>query len=529
VLPQSRLGRDSQAHRYVVAGAGAKRNSVLMNRVPLLSLILLVAFVHFSFAATPPARPNILFIMSDDHAAHAVSAYGSKINQTPHIDRLAQEGMRFKNCFAVNAICTPSRASILTGKYSHINGVTAFNRFDGGQWTVAKALQAAGYHTGMIGKWHLQNDPTGFDYWNILPGQGLYHDPVFLDMGTRKKLSGYATDLITDFTIEFLKNRPQDKPFFLLSHHKAPHREWSPDAKHAALFANQTIPEPATFHDDYATRSDAARTAVMRIDRDLTRHDLKLTPPPNLRGDALAVWKRGTDSELEVVENGRTNRLTGAALKKWKYQRYMKDYLACVASVDTNVGRLLDYLDETGLATNTIVIYTSDQGFFLGEHGWFDKRFMYEESIRMPFLVRYPPAIKPGSVSEAMVLNVDFAPTFLEFAGLNIPAEIQGRSLKPLLTGQTPSDWRTSWYYRYYHFPNEHGTEPHYGVRTDRHKLIYFHRINQWELFDLQTDPQEVNNLANDPKHANRVTELKTELARLRKELDDRDQFAGAN
>jgi arylsulfatase A-like enzyme len=520
----------ARAHRYVIASTNLKRNSGRMIQ-PFLSAFLFgalsVALPHFSSAQA--SRPNILFIMSDDHAAHAVSAYGSKINQTPNIDRLAQEGLRFKNCFAVNSICTPSRASILTGKYSHINGVTAFNRFDGSQWTVAKTLQAAGYHTGMIGKWHLQSDPTGFDYWNILPGQGLYHDPVFLDMGTRKKLSGYATDLITDFTIEFLKNRPRDKPFFLMSHHKAPHREWSPDAKHAALFADRTIPEPATFNDDYATRSDAAHTAIMRIDRDLTRNDLKLTPPPGLRGDALAAWKRGTDAQLEVVENGQTNRLTGAALKKWKYQRYMKDYLACVASVDSNVGRLLDYLDGTGLATNTIVIYTSDQGFFLGEHGWFDKRFMYEESIRMPFLVRYPPAIKPGSVNGAMVLNVDFAPTFLEFAGLNIPAEIQGRSLKPLLTGQTPSDWRKSWYYRYYHFPNEHGTEPHYGVRTDRHKLIYFHRINQWELFDLQTDPQEVNNLANDPKHANRVTELKSELARLRKELDDRDQFAGAN
>jgi arylsulfatase A-like enzyme len=492
----------------------------------LLGLGVLAATSVLAASDSSPARPNILFIMSDDHAAHAVSAYGSRINQTPHIDRLAKEGLRFNNCFAVNSICTPSRASILTGKYSHINGVPAFNRFDGNQWTVAKALQTAGYHTGMIGKWHLQSDPTGFDHWNILVGQGLYHDPVFIEMGERKKISGYATDLITDMSIEFLKHRPKDKPFFLMTHHKAPHREWSPDAKHAALFADQTIPEPETFNDDYATRSDATRSAVMRVDRDLTRGDLKLSPPPGLRGTNLTEWKRGTDAELEVVADGRTNKLSGEALKKWKYQRYMKDYLACVAAVDYNVGRLLDYLDQTGLATNTIVIYTSDQGFFLGDHGWFDKRFMYEESIRMPFLVRYPPAIKPGSVSDAMILNVDFAPTFLAFAGLPTPAEVQGHSLKSLFAGKTPNNWRTSWYYRYYHYPNEHGTEPHYGVRTERYKLIHFQRINQWELFDLKNDPRELKNIVTAPENAKLAAELKTELTRLRRELDDRDQFA---
>jgi arylsulfatase A-like enzyme len=492
----------------------------------LLGLGVLASPPIFAATNASPARPNILFIMSDDHAAHAVSAYGSRINQTPHIDRLAKEGLRFNNCFAVNSICTPSRASILTGKYSHINGVTVFNRFNGSQWTVAKALQAAGYHTGMIGKWHLQSDPTGFDYWNILVGQGFYQNPVFIEMGQRKKLNGYATDLITDLSLEFLKNRPKDQPFFLMTHHKAPHREWTPDAKHAALFAGKTIPEPETLNDDYATRSDAARTAIMRVDRDLNRNDLKIAPPPGLRGTNLTAWKQGTDSELEVVENGQTNKLSGSALKQWKYQRYMKDYLACVASVDDNVGRLLDYLDQTGLATNTIVIYTSDQGFFLGDHGWFDKRFMYEESIRMPFLVRYPPAIKAGSVSDAMILNVDFAPTFLEFADLPVPIEVQGHSLKSLFAGRQADNWRKSWYYRYYHYPNEHGTEPHYGVRTERYKLIYFHRINQWELFDLKHDPHELKNICADPQNASLVAELKTELTRLRKELDDRDQHA---
>lgn len=487
---------------------------------------LLFAFLLAArLAGGAESRPNILFIMADDHAAHAISAYGSKVNQTPHIDRLAKEGVRFSNCFAVNAICAPSRASILTGKYSHINGVTVFNRFDGSQWTVAKALQAGGYYTGMIGKWHLQSDPTGFDYWNILVGQGRYHNPVFIEGGERKTHEGYATDITTDLAIGFLKSRPKDKPFFLMCHHKAPHRAWEPDAKHAHLFAGREIPEPATFNDDYATRSDAAREATMRIDRDLTRNDLKLTPPPGLQGNKLAAWRGGTDTELDVVENGRTNHLTGQALKKWKYQRYMQDYLACIASVDDNVGRLLDYLDQSGLATNTIVIYTSDQGFFLGDHDWFDKRFMSEESIRMPFLVRYPPAIKPGTVIDAMALNVDFAPTFLEFAGLPVPAEVQGRSLKPLLTGNTPGDWRKIWYYRYYHYPADHRVQPHYGVRTERYKLIYYNRIKQWELFDLQTDPHELNNIFTAPASAPIVSDLQAQMNRLRKELDDHDQL----
>jgi arylsulfatase A-like enzyme len=473
--------------------------------------------------ATP--RPNILFIMADDHAAHAISAYGSKINRTPNIDRIAAGGLRFNHCFAVNSICTPSRASILTGKYSHRNGVTVFNRFDGSQWTVAKELQRAGYYTGMIGKWHLFSDPTGFDYWNILPGQGKYHDPDFIENGQRRKCAGYVTDLITDSAIEFLKQRPRDKPFFLMCHHKAPHRRWEPDAKHEHLFDNEDIPEPATFHDDYATRSDAAREATMRIDRDLTRNDLKLEPPPGLTASETAEWLRGVDLEMEVTVNGRKKKLAGEALKQWKYQKYIKDYLRCVASVDDNVGRLLDFLDQSGLSSNTVVIYTSDQGFFLGDHDWFDKRFMYEESIRMPFLIRYPGRIEPGRVNDAMILNVDFAPTFLDLAGLPAPQEVQGRSFAPLLTGRTPRDWRTVWYYRYYHYPGDHRVQPHYGVRTERYKLIYFNRINQWELFDLLTDPHELNNLYPQPKYADTVRRLQAEMTRLRRELDDHDQL----
>ena len=437
--------------------------------------------------------------MSDDHAAHAISAYGSKINQTPNIDRLAKDGMHFANCFAVNSICTPSRAAILTGKYSHLNGVPVFNRFDGHQPHVAKMLQQAGYYTGMIGKWHLFSDPTGFDYWNILPGQGRYHDPAMIELGKQKVIDGYVTDIITDLSIDFLKNRPKDKPFFLMCHHKAPHREWSPDAKHAHMYDDLDIPEPVTFNDDYKNRSSAATEATMRIDRDLTRNDLKQDQPADLSGEAL---------------------------KKWKYQRYIKDYLRCIASVDDNVGRLLDYLDQARLRDNTVVIYTSDQGFFLGDHNWFDKRFMYEESIRMPFLIRYPGKIKPGTVNTSMILNVDFAPTFLELAGAPAHEGFQGRSIAPLLRGEKPKNWRTSMYYRYYHYPQDHRVQPHFGVRTERYKLIYFNKINEWELFDLNTDPHELKSVYYDPAYANTVKQLSAELVRLRRELNDQNQFA---
>jgi arylsulfatase A-like enzyme len=449
-------------------------------------------------AAAAEARPNILYIMSDDHAAQAIGAYGSKVNRTPHIDRLGREGMRFANCFCTNSICTPSRAAILTGKYSHINGVPVFNHLDGSQPTLPKYLRAAGYHTCMIGKWHLGTQPTGFDSWTILPGQGVYHDPVFITPAGRKSHPGYCTDIITDLALDFLKDRPADRPFFLMCHHKAPHRPWQPDERHRRQWENVQVPEPATFNDDYATRSDAAREATMRIDRDLTATDLKEKPPEGLSGQAL---------------------------KKWKYQRYLRDYLACVASVDDGVGRLLDYLDHSGLAANTLVIYTSDQGFFLGEHDWFDKRFMYEESLRMPFLVRWPGKVKAGAVEDGMVLNVDFAPTLLEAAGRKVPADMQGRSFLPLLQGRRPADWRTSMYYRYYHYPMHHRVQPHYGVRTERYKLIYFNKIGQWELFDLRQDPKELKNVYADPAYAETARALKAEMYRLKKELKDEDQF----
>ncbi|MBI5382951.1 MAG: sulfatase [Opitutae bacterium] len=478
--------------------------------------------------AAPASRPNILFIMTDDHAAHAIGAYGSRVNQTPQLDRLAREGMRLDRCFATNSICTPSRATILTGKYSHLNGVPVFNRFDGAQPNVAKYLQAAGYYTGMLGKWHLGSRPTGFDQWSILPGQGAYFDPAFFTPEGRKVIKGYATDIITDLAIDFMKNRPADRPFFLMCHHKAPHRPWEPDAKHQAMFAGKNIPEPETLHDNYATRSDAIRECTQKVFQDLTRRDLKLEPPAELKGPARQAWLSTAPKEVEIEENGKKTVLTGDALNRWKYQRYLQDYLACVQSVDDNVGRLLDWLDAAGLRENTLVIYTSDQGFFLGDHGLFDKRFMYEESLRMPFLVRWPGVIKPGSVQDALAINPDFAPTFLDAAGLPVPDDMQGRSLVALFKGQRPADWRESIYYRYYHDPGHHNTRAHYGVRTATHKLICFWKTDQWELYDLGRDPAELHNLYADPAQQPLVAKLKAELFRLKKELKDEDQFAHA-
>lgn len=476
-----------------------------MNTKYRIALLVLFLFALPTFAQ--PTRPNIVFIMTDDHAAHAISSYGSKLIKTPHLDRLAREGMRFANAFVTNSICTPSRAVILTGKYSHLNGVPVFNHIDNSQPLVSKYLQAAGYHTGMIGKWHLggtnpnrPNDgsPTGFDYWNILPGQGAYFDPVMIEMGQRKKLMGYATDIITDLSMDFIKQRPTDKPFFLMYHHKAPHRNWQPAEKYRKQYENYEPPIPATFDDDYKGKSDASKQSTMHIDADLNDSDTKGKPPAGL---------------------------SGAALKKWKFTRYMQDYLACVQSVDDNIGRFLDFLDQSGLAENTIVIYTSDQGFFLGEHNFYDKRFMYEESLRTPFIVRWPKRIKAGSVSKSMILNLDFAPTFLDAAGAKIPADMQGRSILPLFTGKAPRDWRTSMYYRYYH-PGHHNVAAHYGVRTSRYKLIYFHKLNQWELYDLQKDPGEMRNIYSEPSSAKTVESLKKELQRLKKEFKDDDQFA---
>jgi len=492
----------------------------------LIALLLSVVVAGPVFAAD---RPNIVFIMSDDHAAHAISAYGSRVNQTPNLDRLAREGAILRNVFATNSICTPSRAAILTGQYSHLNGVPVFNRFDSSRTTVARLLQQGGYHTGMIGKWHLGSDPVGFDSWEILPGQGSYTDPVLYTATGEKTYKGrYVTDVVTDLAIDFIKGRPANKPFFLMLHHKAPHRAWEPDAKHQAQFADRWIPEPDTLFDSYATRTDALHENEQRVADDLTRRDLKLEPPAGLEGKALAAWLAAKPDTVTTERGGRSVTLTGEALVRWKYQRYMQDYLATVQSIDDNVGRLLAYLDAGELAANTIVIYTSDQGFFLGDHGMYDKRFMYEESLRMPFLVRWPAGITPGTDSDAIGLNVDFAPTFLEAAGLDVPTDMQGRSLLPVLRGATPPDWRTSMYYRYYHDPGHHNTRAHYGVRTLTHKLIYFWKKDQWELFDLVNDPSEMHNVYGQPGHAKVTAALAAELQRLKKAVRDDDQFADA-
>jgi len=474
-----------------------------------------------------PEKPNILFIMTDDHASHAISAYGSRINNTPHIDRIASEGMRFENCFCTNSICAPCRAVILTGRYSHLNGLRDNAlRFDGTQLTFPKLLQQAGYQTAMIGKWHLKSEPTGFDYWNVLPGQGSYYNPDMIEMGNQNRFPGYVTDLVTDFALDFLKNRRDpDKPFLVMLHHKAPHRNWQPAPRHLTLYDDTAFPEPETLFDDYATRSAAAREQEMTLrDHMQPDYDLKMGEPPSRLDDTQrASWEAAYGPKREAY--ARLNP-QGDDLVRWKYKRYMEDYLGCIASVDENIGRVLDYLEESGLADNTMVVYTSDQGFYLGDHGWYDKRFMYEESLRMPLLVKFPSAIRPGAVNENLVLNLDFGPTFLALAGIPIPETMQGVPLVPLLLDSLPRGWRNSVYYHYYEFPAVHMTKRHYGVRTERYKLIHFyHDIDAWELYDLEKDPNEINNVYTDPAYGAQVIELKTELARLRKQYGDSEDL----
>lgn len=494
------------------------------------SLLVLTLQVVLSSLGVAAERPNILFIFTDDHAPHAMSCYGSVINQTPHLDRIADEGMLFKNCFCTNSICGPSRAVIQTGKYSHLNGfLTNADKFDGRQQTFPKLLRAAGYQTAVVGKWHLGEHmaPQGYDYSEVLRGQGPYYNPLMLldrdgdgQRDDEVQHTGYTTDIITNLALEWLKTSDRSKPFLLMYQHKAPHREWAPGPDYLNMFDDVEIPEPVNLFDDYATRGRAAREQDMSIEKTMTRRDLKLDPPPYLNEEQLSTWNAAYGPKNKAFEDAQ---LEGRDLIRWKYQRYIKDYLRCIASVDDNVGRMLDYLDESGLAENTIVIYSSDQGFYLGDHGWFDKRFMYEESYRQPLLVKWPGVARPNSVNHDLVSNIDFAETFLDMAGVEVPDDMQGRSLVPLLKGETPDDWRKSHYYHYYEFEADrktaHMVRRHYGVRTDRYKLIHFYNVGEWEFYDLEKDPREMRNVYADARYADVVAELSQEVTRLQGEL----------
>ena len=486
----------------------------------LTTLLLSVAGTKTVRAQDKDSRPNILFIFSDDHAYQSISAYGSIVNKTPNLDRIANEGMRFDRAFVTNSICGPSRAVVLTGKYGHLNGfVRNGNTFNGNQQTVSKLLQKAGYQTAVIGKWHLKSTPIGFDYYHVLIGQGPYYNPPMKTTDGQVNHVGYTTEIITDQTLKYLKERRDpDKPFFLMYQHKAPHRNWQPGPNEINNYNNETIPEPITLFDDYKGRTSAARNQAMTVKEHLTRTDLKLDPPNNLTPEQLQVWNAAYDkknAELEKLN------LEGDALIRWKYQRYVKDYLRCIDSVDKNVGRVLDYLEESGLAENTIVIYTSDQGWYLGEHGWYDKRWMYEESFRTPLMVRWPGKVKPGSVNTDMVMNLDFAQTFLDIAGADQPEDMQGASIKPVLAGKTPDDWRKSVYYHYYEFPGAHSVAKHNGVRTERYKLINFYENQEWELFDLKEDPNELTSVYDNPAYAEIRKDLEVELKRLQEFYKD--------
>jgi arylsulfatase A-like enzyme len=488
----------------------------------LFALAALPGVCTVGRAADTPARPNIVFIFSDDHAYQAISAYNDprKLIDTPNIDRLGKEGMRFDRCLVPNSICGPSRATVLTGKHSHANGFynNTNSKFDGSQVTFPKLLKEAGYQTALVGKWHLVSNPTGFDYWEILPGLGDYYNPVMFKNGTKVKHPGYATDLITDLSLDWLKQRDKSKPFLLMMHHKAPHREWEPALRHLGHDKDRKYAEPDTLFDDYAGRGKAERDQDMTIEKTMKARDLKLTPPPTLTAEQRKAWDAYYEPRNEEF---RKAKLTGKDLIRWKYNRYLHDYLGCIKAVDESVGRVLKQLEDEGLAKNTIVVYSSDQGFYLGEHGWFDKRWIYEESLRTPLLIRWPDVIKADGVNKDIVSNLDFAETFLEAAGIKVPAEMQGASLMPLFKGQTPETWRKSFYYHYYEHPGVHSVYRHYGVVTHRYKLVYFYEpdANYWELFDLEKDPRELKSVYGQTEYAKVQKELEAELARLRKEL----------
>ncbi len=500
-----------------------------------LVVLLLLALAQTASAAQ---RPNILFIFSDDHACNAIGAYGSKFAKTPHLDRLAKEGMLFRHCLVTNSICGPSRATVITGKYNHLNGFPDNSSFfDNTQQTYPKILRKAGYQTCVIGKWHLESDPTGFDHWKVLPGQGSYYNPDFLTAGGKEHIEGYVTDVITDEALKWLKEeRDESKPFMLCYWQKAPHREWNPGPQELGLYDNETIPEPPTLFDDYSGRASPARNQKMSIDKDMMiNSDLKMPwqagdPEEPKFGGRKAWYNRMTDAQRTawdahynpINEAFRKANPQGKELVRWKYQQYMKDYLSCVAGVDRNVGRVLHYLRESGLDKNTIVVYSADQGFYLGEHGWFDKRWMYEESLHTPLIVRWPGVVKPGTENTNLVSTLDFAETFLDAAGLPAPKDMQGRSMVRLLQGDRVPDWRTAHYYHYYEYPQPHHVAPHYGVRSDTgYKLIHYYLTDEWELFDLNKDPAELKSLYDNADYATIRESLTAQMKDLQLQYQD--------
>ena len=484
-----------------------------------------------------PKRPNIVFIMTDDHAAQAISAYGhpvSKLAPTPNIDRIAANGALFRNNFCTNSICGPSRAVILTGKHSHLNGFRMNGEvFDGSQPTLPKYLKEAGYRTAIFGKWHLHGLPEGFDDWQILVDQGNYYNPDFIKGEDTTRIEGYATDIVTEMGLEWLKNnKDSEEPFLLMVQHKAPHRNWMPALRHLDLYDTVQFPLPETYFTEHEG-STASREQLQTIYRDMYEgHDLKMSVAKG--SDSLAHNPWTTDFERMTAEQRKIwneayrpkndafhdANLSGRELAEWKGQRYLQDYLATVASVDEGVGQILDYLEENGLAENTILVYTTDQGFYLGEKGFFDKRFMYEESLAMPLVVQYPAEIPAGTEIDGLTQNLDFAPTFLDYAGAEIPEEMQGQSMRVLLrSGTSGTDFRNAIYYHYYDFPAFHMVKRHYGIRTQRYKLMHFYDdIDQWEMYDLQEDPQEVRNLYDDPAYTEIQQELHQELTNLQKQ-----------
>jgi len=511
----------------------------------LLKYIFYGSFFFFQFSLSADKRPNILFVFSDDHAPHAIGAYNGwlkSVNPTPVIDKLAEEGMVFINSFCTNSICGPSRAVIQTGKHSHKNGfMNNGNTFDWNQQTFPKLLQKAGYQTAIYGKSHLKGKPLGYDDWAVLPGQGLYYNPDMIFPDGKKRIDGYCTDVVTDLAVEWLnQKRSDEKPFMLMVQHKAPHRNWMPALRHLSLYDDIEIPEPPTLFDQWKDNAPGARLQELEIDRHMDlNYDLfvDLTPefnqpPSQLRQDRsawhnmkrmspkqLKAWRAHYEPRDEAFHKAK---LSGKDLVRWKFQRYAKNYLRCVKGVDESIDRLQKELSKLGLDKNTIVIYSSDQGFYIGDHGWYDKRWMYEESLKMPLIVKWPGVIKPGSRETELVQNLDYAQTFLEIAGAPRPKDMQGLSLVPLMKGEKPTKWRNEIYYHYYEYPSVHMIPRHYGIRTKSHKLMHFYQFKEeWEMYDLKDDPDELSNLYGKKETLKLQNKLKLKLKKLQKTYED--------